>query len=115
MSEQPEQNVTLSNAETSLNSNLPPPPPSNATVNQLQSGATGSIPTSRSSGVPVVGGGNVAQNVAVANNPSNANMSGMMSLDSLMIEPQQNSGAAASSTSAGGANFLKSRKMTTKF
>ena len=35
MADQSEQNVSPSNADTSISSNLPPPPPSNATVNQL--------------------------------------------------------------------------------
>ena len=59
---------------------------------------TGSIPTSRSSGA--TGG-------AQANNPANstANMSAeMMSLDSLMIQPQQNSGASSNITTGGAAS-----------
>ena len=35
MSDQPDHNVSPSNADNSISSNLPPPPPSNATVNQL--------------------------------------------------------------------------------
>merc|ERR1711899_591996 len=96
MADQPEQNVSPSNADTSISSNLPPPPPSNATVNQLT--GTGSIPTSRSSG---------ASGGAQANNPVNstANMSAeMMSLDSLMIQPQQNSGASSNVNTGGAAS-----------
>ena len=69
----------------------------------------GPIPTSRSSGA--AGG-------AQANNPgpnSASNMSGMMSLDSLMIEPQQNSGASGTVGGATGSSTITAAGRTARY
>ena len=107
MSEQSDQNIppTVTDppgnnegAASNLPPPLPPPNPSNSTVNQLT--ASGAVSSSRS--------GASGSSAPVPNNPP-SNISGNFSIDSLMVEQQQNSGASsntgASAISVAGNEF----------